>query len=175
MLKYALNYGAMSGIGVFIFFLVFYFTGINPLGNIMWLAAWIPVVFICRATKNFRDYELEGFISYGQAWQMGVLTGVSSALLSALLTYIFCKVIDPEIVESFKSDNLQQLEAIKEQISGMMSDSMYEKAQESFEKMDVQTVASGEFFNKSIGSILVSLITAAIYKRNKPFKEVSEQ
>lgn len=174
MFKYALNYGAMAGSGVFVFFLVFYFTGINPLGNVMWLAAWIPIIFMCRATKNYRDNEMEGFISYGQAWQIGALTGISCALLSALLTYIFCKVFDSTLVESFKTSNLEQLEMMKDEFSGLMGESMYEKAQESFENINVQTVASGEFFNKSFGATLVSLITAAIYKRNKPFTGVSE-
>jgi hypothetical protein len=168
MIRTALNYGAMSGLGVFAIFLILYFAKINPLGNASWLAAWIPVVFICKSTQHYREHELEGFISYGQAWHIGTLTGIAGALLSALLVFIFCKVYDASLIDTFKNENLSQLESVESQLKGMFGDGMYDKAVESFQRLDVRTVASSDFFNKTIGAILVSLVTASIYKRDKP-------
>jgi Protein of unknown function (DUF4199) len=168
LLKSSLNFGALSGLACFAVFLLLYFAAANPLGNSSWLAAWIPVVIICISTKHYRENELEGFISYGQAWNIGALTGIAGAILHALLMYIFLKVYDNSLVESFKAENIRQLESMESQLSNVFSSSVYDTALESYQRLDVKTVCSSDFFNKTIGAILVSLITAAVYKRNKP-------
>lgn len=168
MLRYSMNYGAVSGMGCFAVFLLIYFSGINPLGNASWLAAWIPVVVICICTKQYRENELEGFITYGQAWNVGAFTGIFSGLLYALLVYIFLKVYDNNLIEAFREENIAQLETLSEEIKSMLGTTVYETTLEGYKRLDVKTVCSSDFFNKTIGAILVSLITAAIYKRNKP-------
>ena len=62
---------------------------------------------------------------------------------------------------------------MEDQLNGVFGSSLYDTALESYQRLDVKTVCTSDFFNKTIGSILVSLITAAVYKRNKPvaFKE----
>ena len=155
MLKTSLNYGALSGIACFAGFLLLYFAGANPLGNSSWLLSWIPVAIICMATKNYRENELEGFISYGQAWNIGALTGIAGALLYALFMYIFLKVYDQALVDNFKAENISQLESMEDQLNGVFGSSLYDTALESYQRLDVKTVCTSDFFNKTIGAILV--------------------
>ena len=168
MIKHSLNYGALSGIGCFAVFLLLYFFGVNPLGNSSWLAAWIPVVVICISTKTYRENELEGFITYGEAWNVGTFTGIAGALLHALLIYIFLKVYDANLIEAFKNDNIANLQKMEAELKGIIGSSVFETTLESYKRLDVKTVCSSDFFNKTIGAKLVSLITAAIFKRSKP-------
>jgi len=168
MIKHSLNYGALSGTGCFAVFLLLYFLGVNPLGNSSWLAAWIPVVVICVSTKAYRENELEGFMTYGEAWNVGTFTGIAGAMLHALLIYIFLKEFDANLIESFKTENIDNLKKMESELKGLIGSSVFETTLESYKRLDVKTVCSSDFFNKTIGAILVSLITAAIFKRNKP-------
>lgn len=158
----------MIGVSCFALFILFYGMGFNPLGNISWLSAWVPVLFICRSTKAYRENELEGYISYGQAYKTGFLTAVAGGLLSALLIFLFCSVYDSAIIEDFKNQTLAQMDTVEVQMKSFMGETMYEQALKTYEQISLQSVVTSEFFNKVMGGIIVSLISAAIYKREKP-------
>ena len=169
MVRYAIQYGGIMGVLCFALFILFYSFGLNPLGNISWLGAWIPVMIICMATKAYRENELEGFISYGQAYRIGILTSAAGGLLSALLIFIFCTIYDSSIVDEFKNQTLAQMDEVEKQMKSMMGDSLYQNAVDAYEKISLQTIVSNEFFNKVLCGVFVSIITAAIFKRDKPF------
>ena len=168
LFRTALNFGAMSGLASFLVFLALYFKGLNPLGTASWLGAWIPVVFLCIATKNYRDHALGGFINYGQGMRIGLLTALAASFLFALLIYIFVTIFDSNVIELYKNEMKAGLEETK----FMFSDEMFDKAMEGFEKLTIVTVAYNDFFIKMVGGLLVTFITAAIYRRvPKPFEE----
>ena len=171
ILRTALNYGALSGTSCFGFFLLLYFMGFNPLGNLSWLGAWIPVVFICLSTSHFREYEAEGFISYSRAFKAGLLTAIAGALVYASMIYIFGSFIDHSLVDIYKNDLGDQLEKTK----ALINDNLYEKALEGLNQTTMYSIAFGDFFTKCIGGFIVSLVTAAVYKKTPPvFKEMPE-
>jgi len=169
MLRYALHYGGIQGVATFALFILLYMIGINPLGNASWLGAWIPVLIISKSTRSYRDNELEGFISYGEGFRMGFLTAAAGGLLSALLVFIFCTLVDGTLIDEFKNQTLMQLEQVENQMKGLIGDTFYDNAVDTYNKINLQTVVSGEFFNKLLGGLIISLITAAIYKKDKPF------
>jgi hypothetical protein len=169
MFRHALNYGGLLGIGTMTVFIILYKMGYNPLGNASWLSAWIPVVVIAKSTAAYRNEELEGYMSYGEGFRIGVLTGAAGGLLSALMIYIFCTIVDASIVDDFKTQTLDQMQLVEKQMRGLISDNMYDKAIEAYNNISIQSIVTSEFSNKLIGGILISLITAAVYKKNKPF------
>ncbi len=169
MLRYALHFGGIQGVATFAIFLLLYWMGINPLGNASWLGAWIPVLIIAKATRSYRDHELEGFISYSEGFRMGLFTAIAGGLLSALLIFIFCTLVDSTIVDEFKEQTLSQLELVEAQMKGLMGDTLYENAVETYNNINLQSIVSSEFFNKLLGGLIISLITAAIYKKDKPY------
>lgn len=161
LLKTAVNFGAMSGLGSFAVFLGLYYKGINPLGNASWLGAWIPVVFICIATKICRDRFLAGEISYGQAMKIGLTTAMAASFLFALLVYIFATLIDNNVITMYKNEFLQGMEDTK----FMFSDEMYEQTIESMDKITIINIAFTDFLAKMLGALLLTLVTAAIYRK----------
>jgi uncharacterized protein DUF4199 len=163
LLKTAVNFGAMSGLCSFAVFLGLYYKGINPLGNASWLGWWIPVVFICIATKIYRDRFLAGEISYGQAMKIGLTTAMAASFLFVLLIYIFASLIDSNVVTMYKNEALKGMEETK----FIFSDEMYEEAIESIEKINIRNIAFNDFLTKMFGALLVSLVTAAVYRRKK--------
>ena len=50
----------------------------------------------------------------------------------------------------------------------MLSDKMYDQAVDAYNNIDLQSIAMNDFYNKLLSGIILSLIIAAVYKRNKP-------
>ena len=171
LVRIALQYGAYTGLASFAFFLLLYFLGFNPLGPGSWLAIWIPVVFIVLATRLYRDHELGGYISYWKAVGVGLLVVVASAVMYDLLLYIFFVLIDPSLVQLQLNQDIESMERAK----GMFSEENYEKLMAQFEKNKDKYTAGGlsvsNFEGKLIVGFIISLITAAVLRKEKPFFE----
>ena len=168
-IKTALHYGALSGIGIFLFYMLLYFMGYNLFGPATMAGIWIPAVFVVLAMKFHRDSNLKGSITYGQALLMGFITTLFSASLFGLAFYLFGTLVDPGIL-----DNYQQQAALSiEEGKSILSETMYEKAMESIELVTVGSLAFSESFNKILGGGIISLIAAAILQR-KPVQQVND-
>lgn len=152
--KTALNFGAISGMASFVFFLLLYFTGIFPLGYGSWLGAWIPVVVMIMATKSYRSLN-ENQISYWTAWRVGFLTAACGGFLFSLLVYIFGVVPVPDFLDQCKAYNLEMLEKTREMTIDVMGEKMYDATVENVEKQTLSSLAMQEFMNKSFGGMLV--------------------
>ena len=167
VLKTALQYGAYSGLSSFIFFLVIYFTGHNPLGAASWLGAWIPIVFIVLGTKYHRNNDLEGYMNYGRGLGIGTLIALCASIIISMSIYIFGTVVDAKILEPYLNEMMEATEKAK----SFMSEELYDKGMEQITKMTMKDVAWSNFYNVILGGFIVSLITAAIYRKEKPFFE----
>lgn len=165
-LKLASHYGSISALCSFGLFLLLYFVVKNPLGNISFVGFWIPIVFIVLATKSFKSTAENGYITYGQGLRTGTWTSLFSAILFSLLIYIFLKIVDHSIVETYIDEALSQLELSKD----VLNKSMYHTTLESIEKSTAGTLALSEFYTKFIGGFIVSLIVAAFFKSPKPIQ-----
>jgi hypothetical protein len=170
-LKTALNYGVLSGAGSFIFFLVLYASGVNPLGNSSWLGAWIPPLFMALAGIHYRNIENKGIVSYWQAFRIGFLTSSAGALLFAAMTWIFITVWDPAILEQHKQELLAASELTEGVMSEFMGESAYEQSIENISNMDLYDLVMNDAFSKMIGGLVVAFITAAFVRREPFFPE----
>lgn len=166
--KVILNYGGGSGLSSFGMFLLIQWIGWNPLGQASLLGLWIPVVFICLATGYYRDHILDGTISYGQAFRVGFLTCSAGALLFALFLYIYGTIINPGLVDVYKQYLMEGIEQSKIFLGEDMFEKIYQSSLENLDKTTMYTIASSDFFNKTFGGFLVSLITAGFYRRSYP-------
>jgi hypothetical protein len=156
-----LNYGAMSGLSSFAFFLLLYYTGYNPLGQASFLGSWIPIIFICLATGYYRDKLMAGQISYWQSFRIGFLTASSGAFLYALVVFIFASLVSNQLVEDYKNEMMEGLEKTK----SILGESFYETNMENLDKTTLFTLVSGDFFSKTLGGFFISLVTAGFYRR----------
>jgi hypothetical protein len=163
----ALNYGAISGLAGFAFFLLLYFVGIFPLGYGSWLGFWIPIVVMVMATKNYRELN-GGYINYWTAWGVGFLTAACGGFLFGLLVYIFGKIGVRDFLDQYKAINLEAMEKSRALAVDFMGEKMYEDAVENLDKLTLSNVAMQEFMNKSFGGMLFGLITAAILQKKQP-------
>ena len=170
----SLYYGFFSAISCFIFFLIIYFIGKNPVGNWSWLGFWIPILFMILGVKAHRDIDLGGTINYGHALGTSFIVAVSGALMFAILAYLFGILIGTNIPSMMISESAEQIEKAKQ----YMGETMYEKAMMSLEEMKGNTfyalfkIMLGDFEGKVIGGFIVSLLVAAFMKKSgNPFPE----
>jgi hypothetical protein len=154
----------MSGLSLFLVFVILYFAGFNPIGGISWVGAWIPLVFIVIATKYIRDQILGGYISYGAAFRTGLLAVFFSSLLYALLIYVFGRLIDDSIVVMYQ----EEIRKSAEEAQALLSEKMIDQVLEEAENVTMSSIALNDFTGKMTGGIIVSLITAAFLMRKKP-------
>lgn len=154
----------MSGLSLFLVFILLYFAGFNPLGGISWIGAWIPLVFIVIATKFIRDQVMGGFISYGIAFRTGLLTVFFSSLLYVLLVYVFGRLIDDSIVVMYQ----EEIRKSAEEAQAILSDKMIDQVLEEAENVTMSSIALNDFTGKMTGGIIISLITAAFLMRKQP-------
>jgi hypothetical protein len=172
LLQHTLMYGAILGIVSIILSLVMYIAGYMPvkLTSILITALIgiaISVVFVSFGMKAYRDKALDGNITYGQAFLVGLLIIVFSSILVGFYNLIFTTVIDPEYMD-------RVLEASRNSTYDMMTnmgapEGQIEDAMDRFDKQAAEMTPLKSFWQSIIwpaviGSI-ISLIVAAFVKK----------
>lgn len=173
LMRTALNIGALYGISSFVVFLMLHYTGSNPLSSSSLIGFWVPLLFIIGSIRYFRDKVNTGFINYWQAFQIGFLTIACGAFLYSLLIYLFGLIGAPDLVDNYKEQMLNELGDTESAIKGIFGDKLIDMLADNINKTSLTSLASSEFFNKCIGSFFMSLIVAAIMKRNQPSDQIA--
>jgi magnesium-transporting ATPase (P-type) len=136
----------------------------GAIGMLIGIAVTFFILFM--AMKEYRDKEQGGFITFGKAFKTGFLTSLFTILLAAVFTYVFLTVfIDYDTYLGEQMDN-----GIADMKKRGMSDEEIQKAMKSIPEF----FSSKTFFLAVfviwglIFYTIISLITAAIVKRNPP-------
>ena len=100
-LKFAMNYGAILGIIMVIFAILFYIIGMDTTEArwTQWLYYVIIIGILIYAIKTFRDQYLGGAITFGKALGTGVLVVLFGSIIYAVYSYIFLTFIDASMIE----------------------------------------------------------------------------
>ncbi|MCX7987128.1 MAG: DUF4199 domain-containing protein [Bacteroidales bacterium] len=163
------NYGLITGLILVAYTLLLYITGQLMNKGLGYISLVILAACLYIFTKQYRDKINGGTLTYGQGFSVGVLTGIFAGILSAFFSLILYMYIDPSLVD-------KQL-SIAEQ--DMLSRGMSEEQVEMAINMTKKWMTPGMMFLSGILSMaflsaLISLITAAILKKNpSPFEQSS--
>jgi hypothetical protein len=142
--------------------MLLYFSGLNIFGPMSVLGVWIPVVYLVMATRFHRNHNLGGFMRYGQGVAIGFFTTFFSCTLFGLAFYLFGALYDTNLLESYKSQAAESLEAGKE----LLSEKMMDTALDSIDLVTMSSLAFSESFNKLLLGVLATFIIAAVFRRN---------
>jgi hypothetical protein len=108
-LKSSLYWGVILGVVLIIYSLLLYFVDLSLEKWVQWVSYIIMIGGIVLATINYRNTELGGAISYGQALGFSTMVILFASLLSAIYTFVFMQFIDPGFVEKILQMTEQQL------------------------------------------------------------------
>jgi CDP-diglyceride synthetase len=156
-----------------------YILGIHPTGImrgilIMLINLAFFVVVLVMAMKAYRN-ELGGAMTFGQAFKFGFFVILIATFISSLYSYIFLNFIDPGYLKMVYEETMAGTEEFLSNTG--MSAEQVEKAMEDAAKQPVPTVLKSTlqgFIGGIIFSTIVSLIIAAIMKKNPEMKFTEE-
>jgi hypothetical protein len=165
MNRTAMKWGAIMGFAGIIVTLVFYFTtgkmdSKNPFQMILGFAIIIGGLIMC--VKEQRDELQNGYISFGRALGVAMLTVLFSSIISGFFTYVFLKFGAPEILQNMVTeieDKMREQGQSDEQIE--MSISMMSKM------MQPGIVTIMGVFMSALMSLVPALIIAAVMKKEQ--------
>lgn len=170
--KSAMLYGLYIGVIITLFSVILYVTG-QTTNKILGYVSF-PIYFGCIlwAQFQYRNKNLNGEISYGQALGFGVAAMLFSGIISMLYTIIIYN-LDPSLIE--------QLKAVQEQ--AMLTKGMSEEQVEAGMKIAEKMMSPGIMaISALIGSLflgtILSLITSIFVKKQKnedAFDEAMEE
>jgi len=175
LLKTAIKFGTITGLGNIAFFFLLYFMGKNPLGNWSWLGVWIPILLIVLGTKEHRNKDLGGYMNYRRGLGMGMMITLFTAILFSMFVYTFGNFFDANILQMQKDEITTGMQAIDENKDAMIKiigEDKYDKSMEAMQKshdtMTMALVSMGQFEIKLFGGFIISLIVAAFVKKKRP-------
>jgi len=168
--KAGMTYGVYLGLISIVFTLIIYVLGIVGESYVSWISLAISIAFVCWVMINFRDKQNDGFMSYKQGVGLGFMTFLIGGIVSSIFTFILFKFIDPALVEQIVQKSLE--EAIRKTPEVEANLDVVEK----WTRMFVNPVAMAIMgvVSSAIGGIIISLILAAIFKKERPMFEEAE-
>jgi hypothetical protein len=161
-----IKYGTFNGIAVFAYFIILWAVGRNPLGAWSFLGWVLPVVFTSIAIRDYRDHDLGGYVTYGRAFSAGMLLSVFAGFLFAALMYVFIIFFAHNIPQMQIDDFYANMEKVRGMISEDKYDLLMQKFEASKDNFTPGNLAISAFEERIFGGLIISLIIAAIYKRN---------
>ena len=165
MNRTAMKWGAIMGFASIIVTLVFYFTtgkmdSKNPFQMILGFVIIIGGLIMC--VKEQRDELQNGYISFGRALGVAMLTVLFSSIISGFFTYVFLKFGATDILQNMVTEieeKMREQGQSDEQIE--MSISMMSKM------MQPGIVTIMGVFMSALMSLVPALIIAAVMKKEQ--------
>ncbi len=163
MFKPALNAGIITGAGLIVLSLLIYLMGLYEITQLSYLGYLILLGGIIWGTRQFREEQCGGYISYGRALGFGTLTAFFASVLSGLFTLIFFRFIAPDALEQLRDmAEVQMLERLPEATDQQLE----------FSRMMINPVLMmvGTLFSYTFVGFIFSLITSAVLKKKEPME-----
>ncbi len=87
--KHALTYGIYLGVALIILSLLLYVLDMYTNKWTGYVGYAFVLGFVIIASISYRDKHLNGYITYGQSFSVGFLTGLFAAIIAGIFTYVF--------------------------------------------------------------------------------------
>lgn len=164
--KSEIRTGILLGVCLFLwllleFFLGFHTTRIDYHPFVTWLSIVIPVAGIYWSMKVKRDRDYAGKISFVQALKTGLAVTVTMSLLGPIMIFVYVSAINPLFFSTMLAHSKMMIEGLN--ISIVDKDKMIEESTRYF---STSSYVMQSFFGSLILGAVLSLITAALMKRN---------
>jgi hypothetical protein len=155
-----LGYGVIIALAIIVLMLILFLLNLDQNKALSSLTYLVLIAGIILAQFNYRNKYLNGYIEYGQAFMVGMLTSLVLGIIIGVYSYIFFKYIDPGAMEEIMLQTEQGM------LDRGMTDMEIEQGMMVAEKF--QSVGMFTFFailGNFIGGIVISLITAIFVKK----------
>jgi hypothetical protein len=156
----SIGYGVIIALAIIVFSLILFLLNVAQGNALEYLTYLILLGGLFLAQTNFRNKYLGGYIEYGKAFTVGMLTSLFLSIIMCIYTYIFFKYIDPGAMEEATTLAEQKL------MDQGMSDMEIEQGMALVRKFSgVGMYTFFAFFGNFVIGIIFSLITAIFVKK----------
>jgi O-antigen/teichoic acid export membrane protein len=155
-----LGYGVIIALAIIVLMLILFLLNLDQNKALSALTYIVLIAGIILSQFNYRNKYLNGYIEYGQAFMVGMMTSLVLAIIIGVYSYIFFKYIDPGAMEEM------MLQTEQEMLNRGMTDMEIEQGMMVASKF--QSVGMFTFFavlGNFIGGIVISLITSIFVKK----------
>ncbi len=168
--KANLTNGVILGFVGIIWSMGLYFLDLTFNTTLGYIYLLVHIVVLFFLVKSYRDNNLHGYMTYGQAMGSGVIIVLYAAIIMAVFTYILYAVIDPELTTkklAFMEEMMLKRGAPEATIEPFM------KLQEKWQKPAIQAPFSilGSMF---MGTIMCLLVGIFVRKEGNPLIDSPE-
>lgn len=162
----SLKYGITAGLALSVYTLLLFLLGLDKSSALGFVTYVILLSGMVLSVKEIRDNELNGFISFGNAWKKGMAIAFYSGLVYAFYMFIHLTYINAGYIEEM----LLQVEETYEELG--MSSTQIEDAMNVIRVFYKPAFLSvGALVGNLFMGLLLSLIPALIFKR-EPVEEL---
>jgi len=119
---------------------------------------WLPFIFAIFYVQNTHKKELGGFITFGRAFSAGFKFAAYSGLFTAILIFLYYQFLDPAGMSEIIDASIAKANGNEQQIKGI----------EMMRPYFTITAAFGSAVMYTISGLIISLISAAIIKKDRP-------
>lgn len=158
-----LGYGVIISLALVVLSLILFLLNLDQNKPLQYLTYIILIGGILLSQFNYRNKYSDGYIEYGKAFMVGMLTSLILSLIMGVYTFIFFKYISPGSMEEIMGQAEQQM------MDRGMTDMEIEQGMamaKKFQNVGMMTFVA-VLSNFIIGTI-ISLITAIFVKKENP-------
>lgn len=156
----SVGYGVIIALAIIVLSLILFLLNLNENRGLQSISYVIILAGIILSQYNYRNKHMGGFVTYGQAFTLGMLTSLVLSVIMGVFTFIFFKYIDPGAMEEVMTQTEQQM------MDRGMTDMEIEQGMAMAQKF--ASVGMYTFFavvgNFIIG-VIISLVTSIFVKR----------
>lgn len=159
----ALNWGLIIGLASIVYSVILYMLNLMFNQALGYAGVIIIIAGLAIAMKSYRDNVLGGVMPFGKAFGFGMLIIIVAALLGAIFAYLLYAVIDTGLSDrmlEFTTDKM-----MKRGVPEAQLDIILERAAK-FQKP--LPIAITGLISSILGGVVLSLIMAAIFKKEEP-------
>jgi len=166
--KVATKWALINAVTAIVITYIFQFMNIDQSSSVKYIS-YIPfIVFLFLAQKEFRD-ELGGYISFGDAFSAGFRFSLFTGLILAVFIYLYLAILSPDVFAKALATSEAQMRE-----KNNMSDEQIAKAMEIAHKWGPIFGAFGAAIVYAICGAIISLIGAAIFKKERSPYDVAQ-
>lgn len=158
--KSAMVYGLYLALVLTLFSVILYVSGLILNTKVGYVSIVLTIAGIVIAQIYYRNRELNGVISYGQAVGFGVAIMLFAGIVTALYTIVLYTFIDPSLIDQMKA---VQEEALLQK--GMSEDQIEAAMSMTSKMMTPAWMSIMGLFGSVFSGTIVSLITSIFIKK----------
>ncbi len=159
----ALNWGLIIGLVSIVYSVILYMLNLMFNQALGYAGVIIIIAGLAIAMKSYRDNVLGGIMPFGKAFGFGMLIIIVAALLGSIFTYLLYAVIDTGLSDRMLEFTTEKM--MKRGVPEAQLDIFLERAAK-FQKP--LPVAITGLVSSILGGVVLSLIIAAIFKKEEP-------